>query len=86
MLVDKKTRAALKVYVEIIKYIINCNLYLADYDAYFPVNGDAKKCRYLSVTNKFIFFQNSFKLLPYEALLEVCFAMDSLIKLVCFSN
>ena len=67
-LVGKKTHATLKVYVEIIKYIINYNLYLADYDAYFHINGDAKKCRYLSVTNKFIFFQNSFKLLPYETL------------------
>ena len=67
-LVGKNTHATLKVYVEMIKYIIHYTLYVAHYDAYFHINDDAKKCRYLSVTNKFIFFLNSFKLLPYDAL------------------
>ena len=49
-LVGKKTHATLKVYVEMIKYIVNSALYLAHYDAYFHINDDAKKCRYLSVT------------------------------------
>ena len=48
--------------------------------AYFHINDDAKKCRYLSVTNNFIFSHKSFKLLSYEVLQEVCFAMDTLIK------
>ena len=50
-LVGKKTRAIWKVYGGMLKYIINYTLYLAHYDAYFQINGDAKKCRYLSVTN-----------------------------------
>ena len=40
---------------EMIKYIINYTLYVVHYDAYFQINDDAKKCRYLSVTNKLIF-------------------------------
>ena len=50
-LVGKKTRAIWKVYGGMLKYIINYALYSALYDAYFQVNDDAKKCRYLSVTN-----------------------------------
>ena len=50
------------------KYIINYNLYLAQCDAYFQINDDAKKCSYLSVTNDFISSHNSFKLLSHEAL------------------
>ena len=46
-----------------VKYIINYALYLAHSDAYFHINDDAEKCRYLSVTNDFIFSHNSFKLL-----------------------
>ena len=34
---------------------VNYALYLAHYDAYFQINGDAKKCRYLSVTNNLNF-------------------------------
>ena len=41
MLVGKKTRAILKVYVRMIKYIINYILYLAHYDVYFHINDDA---------------------------------------------
>ena len=48
----QKTHATLKIYVEKVKYIINYTLYLAHYDAYFHINDDAKKCRYLSITNK----------------------------------
>ena len=47
----KKTRAVWKVYGGILKYIIYYALYLAHYDVYFYINDDAKKCRYLSVTN-----------------------------------
>ena len=47
----------------------------------FQINDDTKKCRFLSVTNNFIFSYNSFKLLSDEVLLEECFAMDTLIKL-----
>ena len=54
-LVGKKTRATLKIYVEMMKYIINYTLYLALYDAYFHINDDAKKCRYLSVTNESLY-------------------------------
>ena len=36
------------------KNIIDYALYLAHSDARFHINDDAKKCRYLSVTNKFI--------------------------------
>ena len=50
-LVGKKTRAIWKVYGGMLKYIINYALYLAHYDAYFQINDDAKKCRYLCVTN-----------------------------------
>ena len=39
--------------MKMIKDIVNYALYLAHYDAH--INDDAKKCRYLSVTNKFIF-------------------------------
>ena len=39
------------------------------------------KCRYLSVTNNFIFSHISFKLLSHEVLLEEYFTMDTLIKL-----
>ena len=42
---------------------------------------DAKKCRYLSVTNNFIFSHISFRLHSHEVLLEECFAMDTLVKL-----
>ena len=54
-LVGKKTRAIWKIYGGMLKYIIYCALYLAHYDAYFQINDDAMKCRYLSVTNNFIF-------------------------------
>ena len=81
----KKTSATLMVYGGMIKYIINFALYLAHYDAYCHINDEAK-CRYLSVTNKFIFSHNSLKLLPHEALEEVCFVMDTLIQIICFSN
>ena len=64
-----------------LKYIINYALYLAHYDSYFQTNDDAKKCRYLSVANNFIFSHISFKLLSHEVLLEECFAMDTLTKL-----
>ena len=80
-LVGKKTRAIWKVYGGMLKYIINHALCFAHYDAYFQINGDAKKCRYLSVTNNFIFSHISFILLSHEVLLEECFAMDTLIKL-----
>ena len=80
-LVGKKFRAIWKVYGGMLKYIIDCGLYLAHYDAYFQINDDAKKCRYLSVTNNFIFSYILFKLLSYKVLLEECFAMDTLIKL-----
>ena len=60
-LVGKRTHAALKVCRGMLKYMINYVLHLAQYDAYFHINDDAKKCRYLfSVTNNFIFFYNSF--------------------------
>ena len=58
-LVGKKTRA-------LWNYIINYALHLAHYRAYFHINDDAKKCRYLSVTNNFIFPHNLFKWLSYE--------------------
>ena len=54
---------------------------LAHYDAYFHINDDAKKYRYLCVTNNLIFSLYSFNLLSHEVLLEVCFAMDTLMKL-----
>ena len=84
-LVGKKTQAIWKVYGVMLKYIINYAFYLARYDAYFHINDDAKKCRYHSVTNNFIFSHNLFKLLSREVLKEVCFAMDTLIKIICFS-
>ena len=47
--------------------IIKQGLDLAHYGEYFHINDDAKKCKYLNVTNNFIFFfQNSFKLLSHE--------------------
>ena len=55
-LAGKKTRAKWKVYGGKLKYIINSGLYLAHYDEYFLINDDAKKCKYLSVTNNFILF------------------------------
>ena len=64
-----------------LEYIINHALYFAHYDPFFQINDDAKKCRYLSVTNNFIFSHISFILLSHEVLLEECFAMDTLIKL-----
>ena len=48
---------------ECLNYIINYAFYLVRYDAYFHINDDARKCRYLSVTNNFIFSHNLFKLL-----------------------
>ena len=51
-LVGQKTRATLNVYGGILKYIINYALYLPLHDAYFYINDDAKKRRYLSVTIK----------------------------------
>ena len=54
-LVGKKTHALWKVYGGMLKYIINCAFYLARYDAYFHINDDAKKCRYVSVTNNLIY-------------------------------
>ena len=62
-LVAKNTRALLEVYGGMLKYIINYALY-----AYFHINADAKKCRYLSVTNDFIFSHNSLKWLSHEVL------------------
>ena len=62
-LVGKKTRALWKVYGEMLKYIINYALHLTHSMAYFHINDDTKKCRYLSVTNNFIFPHNPFKLL-----------------------
>ena len=52
----------------ILKYRINYAFYLARYDAYLHINDDAKKCRYLSVTNNLIFSHNLFKLLSHEVL------------------
>ena len=57
-LVGKKTHALWKVYGGMLKYIINYAFYLARYDAYFHINDDAKKCRYLSITNNFMFSHN----------------------------
>ena len=54
-LVGKKTRAVWKVYEGMLKYIFDYALYLAHYDVYFYINDDARKCRYLSVKNIFIF-------------------------------
>ena len=83
-MVGKKTRAIWKVYGGMLKYKINYALYLAHYDAYFQINDDAMKRRYLSVTNNFIFSYISFKLLSHEVPLEERYAMDTLIKLfVC---
>ena len=67
-LVGKKTRALWKVYGEMLKYITNYALYLAHYRAYFHINDDTRKCRYLCVTNNYIFPHNSFKWLSYEEL------------------
>ena len=67
-LVGKKTRATLKVYRERLKYMINYVLYLTHYDAYFHINDDAKKCRYLVSQIFFILFYNSFNLLPHKVL------------------
>ena len=67
-LVGKKTRAIWKVYGGILKYIINYALYLTHYYAYFHKYDDDNKCRYLSVTNNFIFSCNSFYLLSHEVL------------------
>ena len=67
-LVGKKTHAIWKVYGGMLKYIIHYAFYLARYDAYFHINDDARKCRYLSVTNNFIFSHNLFKLLTHEVL------------------
>ena len=80
-LVSKKTRAIMKVYGGMLKYIINYALYLAHYDTYFQINDDAKKCRYLSVTNFIYFCHISLKLLLHEVLFEECFTMDTFIKL-----
>ena len=52
-----------------LKYIFNYALSLAHYGAYFHLNDDSKKCSYFSVTNIFIFSNNSFKLLSHEVLL-----------------
>ena len=38
-----------------LKYKINNSLCLVHYDAFFHINDDAKKYRYLSVKNNFIF-------------------------------
>ena len=54
-LVGKKTHAIWKVYGGMFKYLINYAFCLARYDAYSHINDDAKKCRYLSVTNNFIY-------------------------------
>ena len=43
-LVGKTTRATLKVYRGMLKYMITYALYLAHYDAYFHINDDAKTC------------------------------------------
>ena len=55
-LVGKKTRAIWMVYGGMLKYIINKGLYLAYNGEYFHIHDDAKKCKYLSVTNNYIFF------------------------------
>ena len=52
----------------------------------FHINDDVKKCRYLSVTNNLTFSHNSFKFLPHKVLKEVFFAMNALMKIICFSN
>ena len=64
-LVGKKAHATCmwKVYGEMPKYIIDYALHLAQYDAHFHNNDDAKKCRYSTDTNNFIFSHTSFKLL-----------------------
>ena len=71
---------------ELLKYIISYALYLAHYDAYFQMNDDAKKCRYLSVTNNFIFSYISFKLLSHEALFKRMLCHGHTNKIICFSN
>ena len=51
-----------------LKYNLLCIVFSALY-AYFHINDDAKKHRYLSVTNNFIFSHNySFKLHSQEVL------------------
>ena len=59
-LVGKKTRALWKVYGGMLKYVINYALYFVHYIHIFHINDDAKKCRYLSVTNNFKFSHTSF--------------------------
>ena len=46
--------------LKIYSCVINFALFLARFDAYFHINDDAKKCKYLSATNNFIFSHNSF--------------------------
>ena len=67
-LVGKKTRVIWHVCGGMLKYIINYALYLAHSDAYFHINDDAKKCRYLSVKNNYILSHNTFNLLSHEVL------------------
>ena len=45
--------------------IYNYALYFAHYYACLHKHDDAKKCRYLSVTNNFVFSYNSFKLFSH---------------------
>ena len=67
--------------------MINYALYLAHYDAYFHIHDDTKKCRYFvsQIILYFLFFNYSFQLLPHKVLLEVCFAMIALIKIIYLS-
>ena len=56
----EKDSRYMKIYGEMLEYLINYALHLAHYDAYFHINDDAKRGRYLGVTNNFIFSRNSF--------------------------
>ena len=55
-------------YRGMLKYMINYALYLVHYDAYFHINDDAKKCRYLVSQIISHFFYSSVKLLRQKVL------------------
>ena len=47
-------------------YNLSCHVFLRNMKHILHINENAEKCWYLSVTNRFIVFHNSIKLVPDE--------------------
>ena len=83
-LVGKKTHLTLKFYMGMLQYMINFALYLAHYDAYFHINDDARKRRYL-VSQILLYSFTIYLSCSHIKYIKKYALPLSIIKIICFS-